>query len=117
MSIEWTPATHRFPFDVCTKRAYTKVVGFEWDEENKAGINFRKHGVRMPEAIPVFDDPYAITIADEESDPDKQRFITLGRGAAGRLLVVVYTWLGKNIRIISVRPAEAHEREEYEAER
>jgi uncharacterized DUF497 family protein len=92
-------------------------VGFEWDEENKAGINFRKHGVRMPEAIPVFDDPYAITIADEESDPDEQRFITLGMGAARRLLVVVYTWRGKNIRIISVRPAEAHEREEYEAER
>jgi uncharacterized DUF497 family protein len=40
-------------------------VGFEWDEESKAGINFHKHGVRMPE----------------------------------------------------VRPAEAHEREEYEAER
>lgn len=90
VSIEWTPATHRFPFDVCTNCAYTKIVGFEWDEENKAGINFRKHGVRMPEAIPVFDDPYAITIADEESDPDEQRFITLGMGAAGRLLVVVY---------------------------
>jgi uncharacterized DUF497 family protein len=92
-------------------------VGFEWDEENKAGINFRKHGVRMPEAIPIFDDPYAITIADEESDPDEPRFITLGMGAAGRLLVVVYAWRGENTRIISVRPAEAHEREEYEAER
>jgi len=23
-------------------------------------------GVRMPEAIPVFDDPYAITVTDEE---------------------------------------------------
>ena len=92
-------------------------MGFEWDEENKAGINFRKHGVRMPEAIPVFDDPYAITIPDEESDPGEQRFVTLGMGAAGRLLVVVYTWRGENIRIISVRPGEAHERGEYEAER
>jgi hypothetical protein len=93
------------------------VVGFEWDEESKAGINFRRHGVRMPEAIPVFDDPYAVTITDEESGPNEQRFVTLGIGAAGRLLVVVYTWRGKNIRVISVRPAEAHEREEYEAER
>jgi uncharacterized DUF497 family protein len=92
-------------------------VGFEWDEENKAGTNFRKHGVRMPEAIPVFDDPYAITIVDDESDPSEQRFITLGMGAAGRLLVVAYTWRGKNIRIISPRPAETHEREEYEADR
>jgi len=40
------------------------VVGFEWDEERKAGTNFRKHGVRMPEAIPAFDDPCAITMTD-----------------------------------------------------
>ncbi len=65
-------------------------MGFEWDEESKAGINFRQHGVRMPEAIPVFDDPYAITIMDDEFDADEQRFVTLGTGAAGRLLVVVY---------------------------
>jgi uncharacterized protein len=96
---------------------YTGVVGFEWDEENKAGINFRKHGVRMPEAIPVLDDPYAITITDEESDPSEERFVTLGMGAASRLLVVAYAWRGENIRIISARLAEAHEREEYEAQR
>jgi uncharacterized DUF497 family protein len=92
-------------------------VGFEWDDASKAGINFRKHGVRMPEAIPVFDDPYATTITEDESDPDERRFVTVGMGAAGRLLVVVYTWRGENIRIISVRLAEANEREEYEAER
>lgn len=90
---------------------------FEWDEASKAGINFRKHGVRMPEAIPVFGDPYAITIKDDDSDPEEQRFVMLGIGALGRLLVVVYTWRGDNIRIISARPAEAHEREQYEAER
>jgi hypothetical protein len=89
-------------------------VGFEWDEQNKAGANFRKHGVRMPEAIPVFDDPYAITVADDESDPGEPRLITLGLGAAGRLLVVVYTWRGENIRIISARPAKPREREQYE---
>lgn len=65
-------------------------MSFEWDEEGKAGINFRKHGVRMPEAIPVFDDPYAITIVDDESDPSERRFITLGKGALGRLLVVLH---------------------------
>ena len=91
-------------------------MGFEWDEASKAGSNYRKHGVRMPEAIPVFDDPYAITITDDESDPDEKRFVTIGIGAMGRLLVVVYTWRGDNIRIVSARPAEAHEREQYEAE-
>jgi uncharacterized DUF497 family protein len=70
-----------------------KGVGFEWDE--------------------LFDDPYAITIVDDESDPSERRFITLGLGAANRLLVVAYAWRGENIRIISARPAETHEREEY----
>ena len=78
--------------------------------------NFRKHGVRLPEAIPVFDDPFAITVADDESDPNERRFVTLGLGAAGRLLAVVYTWRDENIRIISARPAEPHEREEYEGQ-
>ena len=64
-------------------------MGFEWDEESKAGINFRKHGVRIPEAIPVFDDPYAITIVDDESDPTERRFIALGMGAAA----VCSSWL------------------------
>ncbi len=70
----------------------------------------------MPEAIPVFEDPYAITITDDESDSDERRFVTPGMGAMGRLLVVVYTWRGESIRIIPARPAEAHEREQYEAE-
>ena len=80
----------------------------------KAGINFRKHGVRMPEAIPVLDDPYAITIADVESDPGEQRFVTLGMGATGRLLAVVYTWRGERPRLISARQATPRERQEYE---
>jgi hypothetical protein len=37
----------------------------------------------MPEAFPVFEDPYAFTITEDESDPREQRFVTLGRGAAG----------------------------------
>ena len=92
-------------------------MGFEWDEESKGGINFRKHGVRMPEAIPVFDDPYALTIVYDESHPGEQRLVTLGMGALGRLPVVVYTWRGERIRILSARAAEAHERQEYEAQR
>ena len=92
-------------------------MGFEWDAESKAGTNFRKHGVRIPEAIPVFDDPDAITITDDMSDPSEQRFVTLGMGAVGRLLVVDYTGRGENIRIISARPAEAREREAYKAQK
>src|SRR5436190_21278069 len=69
---------HCIDIDVCTTGTYTETVGFEWDEASKAGINYRKHGVRMPEAIPAFDDPYAITITDDESDPKEQPFVSLG---------------------------------------
>lgn len=89
---------------------------FEWDEQNKAGKNFRKHGVRLPEAIPVFEDPYAITITDNESDPVEERFVSIGLGAKGRVLVVAYTYRRDAIRIISARVAKPHERKEYEAQ-
>jgi uncharacterized DUF497 family protein len=58
-------------------------VAFEWDDARKAGLNFRKHGVRLPEAIPIFEDPHAITVTDSESDSNERRFVTLGMGCCG----------------------------------
>jgi hypothetical protein len=71
-------------------------VAFEWDP-NKAAANVRKHGVQFSEAISVFSDDHAVTIKDEESDPDEQRFVTLGMGIKGRVLAVVYCYSGENI--------------------
>jgi len=73
-------------------------VGFEWDPA-KAEANFAKHRVRFAEALTVFDDDLAITVPDDESDPDERRFISIGTGVKGDLLVVVYTWRRTNIRI------------------
>ena len=67
--------------------------------------------------IGVFSDDYAITITDDESDSDEQRFLTLGIGIKGRMLVVVYFYSGENIRIISARTAGRPERDQYEAQR
>lgn len=91
-------------------------MGFEWDVR-KAGANFEKHGVYFSESLPVFEDDYAITITDDESDPNELRFVSLGTGAKGRVLVAVYSYRGQNIRIISVRLAEPHERSQYEEPR
>ena len=88
----------------------------EWDHR-KAEANFRKHGVRFSDAEPVFADDLAVTSADDESDSDEQRFVSIGTGVNGRVLVVVYCYRGRRIRIISVRPAEAHERKQYEENR
>jgi uncharacterized DUF497 family protein len=90
-------------------------VGYEWDPE-KNRRNVRKHGVEFGDAVAVLEDEYAITITDEESDPFEQRFVTLGMDAFTRVLAVVYTCRGENIRIISARLAEPHERSQYEAQ-
>ena len=86
-----------------------------WDTA-KAASNVAKHGVRFADAALVFDDPVALTVVDDESDPTEQRFVVLGADAAGRVLVVVYSWRGDDIRLISARTAEPHEREEYETQ-
>jgi hypothetical protein len=87
-----------------------------WDRE-KARLNAAKHGVRFADAVLVLDDPYGITIADSESDPTEARWATLGADAQGRVLVVVYTYRGEDVRLISARPAEPRELKEYEAQR
>jgi uncharacterized DUF497 family protein len=97
---------------ICT----LELLSFEWDP-GKAAANSRKHGVQFSEAVAVFSDDYAITINDDDSDPDEQRFVTLGMGTKGRVLVVVYCYNGENIRIISARIAGRLEHEQYEAKR
>jgi len=88
-----------------------------WDP-GKAKQNLEKHGVHFAQAIPVLDeDPYAITITDLESDPQEVRYVTIGADAQGRVLVVVYTYRGEDIRLISARPATPREREQYGRQR
>ena len=88
-------------------------MGFEWDpQKNKA--NRLKHGISFADAVGVLEDGFAITIRDEESDPTEHRFVTVGMDSLARVLVVVYTYRGDNIRIISARLAERHERRQYE---
>ena len=91
-------------------------MSFQWDPD-KAEANFRKHGVRFAESLLVFEDDYSITITDDDSDPHERRFVSLGTGAKGRVLVVVYSYRDADIRIISARVAEPHERRQYEGER
>jgi uncharacterized protein len=87
-------------------------VDYEWDPD-KAASNHHKHGVRFADAVAVFEDAFALTIADDHSG--EERFITLGTDAFGQLLVVVYTWRSaERIRIISARKATRQERAHYE---
>jgi hypothetical protein len=82
----------------------------EWDDAEASG-NLLKHGVSFADAVGVFEDLNALTIDDETES--ERRFVALGSDSLGRLLVVVYTWRGDAIRIISARKATRAEARSY----
>jgi uncharacterized protein len=86
-------------------------MAYQWDTD-KAAINLRKHGIDFADAVSVFSDDLAITISDDRFD--EERFIAIGLDAMARILVVVYTLRGEEIRLISARPATRQERRQYE---
>ena len=86
-------------------------MDFEWDPR-KAASNLRKHGIDFADAATVLDDALALTIPEDHASED--RFVTMGTDALGRLRVVVYTWRGGRVRLISARRATPRERRQYE---
>jgi uncharacterized DUF497 family protein len=90
-------------------------VDYQWDPD-KARVNLKKHRVDFADAVGVFEDPLALTI-DDLASPEEPRWVTLGMDFEGRLLVVVYTYRGEAIRLISARKATKRERECYESKR
>ncbi len=84
---------------------------FEWDK-TKAEQNKTRHGISFADTFAVFDDPYALTV--ENGRHHEPRYASIGMDAFGRILVVVYTWRGETIRIISARKATRKEVRQYE---
>ena len=83
-------------------------------DPNKAAANMDKHGVSFAEAETVLYDPLAMTCEDDEA-VGEARFVTLGLGGLGRLLVIVWTQREDHIRLISARQATRSERKTYES--
>jgi uncharacterized DUF497 family protein len=86
---------------------------FEWDDR-KGKANARKHDIGFEEASTVFGDRLSLTIRDPAHSQVEERFVTIGTSHRGKLLVVVHTERGDNIRVISARPASKRERRTYE---
>lgn len=63
------------------------ALGFEWDPGKAAG-NLHKHAVRFAEAVTVFEDHAMLTMLDD--NPEEERFVAIGMGSLGRILVVIY---------------------------
>ena len=87
---------------------------FEW-EHQKAKSNLKKHGVSFEEASTAFQDTLSLAIDDPLHSMDEDRVVLIGMSNKNRLLVVVHTERGDNIRIISARKATKEERKNYES--
>ena len=80
----------------------------------KARSNLRKHGVSFAHAEQALRDDMAVTVEDPDAVGER-RFVTLGRDALGRVLVVIHTPRGERTRVISARKASRGESEQYHA--
>lgn len=82
-------------------------------DPKKAASNFKKHNVSFAEAEPVLYDPTALTCEDDIAEGEA-RFVSVGMGALGRLLTVIWTLRGETARLISARESTKNERRAYE---
>lgn len=90
------------------------MLNFEWHTE-KALKNIKRHNITFEEASTAFSDPLSLTINDPLHSDDEQRLVLMGKSYKNRLLVVIHTERGDNIRIISARKTTRKEKEYYES--
>ena len=90
------------------------MLNFEWHTE-KALKNIKRHNLTFEEAGTAFSDPFSLTTDDPQHSGDEQRFVLIGKSYKNRILIVIHTERGDNIRIISARKATKKERAYYES--
>ena len=81
-------------------------------DKNKKALNLAKHGFDFDDAKRVIESNKTVTYEDDRFDYGEQRFITIG--LLQDVLVAIVTRETENeIRIISMRKAEKHEKTKY----
>ena len=88
-------------------------MDFEWDE-NKRQRNIREHAIDFERAKEIWQGP-VLEAPSRQRPHSEERFLGIGQ-SKGRILTVLFTWRGKNSRIISARVARRDERENYQKE-
>lgn len=88
---------------------------FVWDEAKRES-NLRKHGLDFRDAHLVYENPEKCTY--DSSRKGERRWMDIAFAVVkGRLLALVYTERGDDVRVISFRPASREEREQYEQDK
>jgi uncharacterized protein len=83
----------------------------EWDPA-KERANLLKHGVSFLDAAGALLDDFAVHRHDPDSNGEV-RHVSIGKDPVARILVVVFTFRGERVRIISARKANSTERRLY----
>ncbi len=85
---------------------------YVWDEAKRKS-NLRKHGLDFADAYLVYENRDKCTY--EASRGDEYRLMDIALAVIkGRLLTLVYTERGDDVRVISFRNASREERRQYE---
>lgn len=88
---------------------------FEWDKGNRSK-NFLSHGVTDEECEEMFFDHRKKMLKDAFHSGAEDRFILIGKTKRDRLLFVVFTIRGGQVRVISARNLNRKEKSLYEKE-
>jgi uncharacterized DUF497 family protein len=94
------------------QRLIAQSEGFEWDSGN-ATKSWLKHRVKPRESEEVFYNVPLLLLHDDKHSHTETRYATLGKTDVGRLLLVIWTYRKKKIRVISARPMNAREKKLY----
>lgn len=88
---------------------------FVWDEAKRKS-NLVKHGLDFKDAHLVYENPDKCTYEAEYRG--ERRLMDLATAVVhGRLLTLIYTERGDDVRVISFRTASREEREQYEQDK
>ena len=88
---------------------------FVWDEKKRKS-NLEKHGLDFNDAHLVYDNPDKCTY--EACRKGERRLMDLAFAVIrGRLMTLIYTKRGEDVRVISFRPASREERKQYEEDK
>ena len=88
------------------------ATGFDWDKANWHK-SWEKHQVSPFECEQVFFNRPLVVLVSQGRNADEERFYSLGKTDSGRMLFLVFTMRGEQVRIISARPMSREERKEY----
>jgi uncharacterized protein len=85
---------------------------YVWDEAKRKS-NLKKHGLDFRDAYLVYENPLKCTY--DASREDEYRLMDVALAfIRGRVLTLVYSEVGDDVRVISFRNASREERKRYE---